>query len=79
MSYIPVVHYVGFRGDEFVRARRLFGGPVFVHRKWDRRAQREIAPEDTVIFAKGDDAQPLARHNGNDYDEEYGYALVALD
>lgn len=65
------VHYIGFRGDEFVRARRLFGGPVFIHRRWDRRAQRDIGPYDVVIFAVGDEAQPLARSNGDDLDERW--------
>ncbi|MCB1466593.1 MAG: hypothetical protein KDK08_05475 [Rhizobiaceae bacterium] len=63
------IHYVGFTGDEFVRARRLFGGPVMIHRRWDRRAQRDIGPDDMVIFATGDDTQPLSRFNGDDYDE----------
>lgn len=65
------VHYVGFRGDEFARARRLWGGPVFIHRRWDRRAQRDVGPDDTVIFAAGDEAQPLARSNGDDLDERW--------
>jgi len=63
------VHYVGFRGDEFVRARRIFGGPVFIHRRWDRRAQRDVGPGDVVIFATGDETQPIARSNGDDLDE----------
>jgi hypothetical protein len=67
----PCVHYVNFRGDEFLRARRLWGGPVFIHRKWDRRAQRDIGPDDVVIFGQGDEAQPLAEHNGNDLDERW--------
>lgn len=71
MSDLPprCVHYVGFRGDEFVRARRIFGGPVFIHRRWDRRAQRDVGPGDVVIFATGDETQPIARSNGDDLDE----------
>ena len=65
------VHYVGFRGDEFARARRLFGGPVFIHPRWDRRAQRDIGPGDVVIFAIGDERQPLARFNFDDLDEKW--------
>lgn len=68
---IPTVHYIGFRGDEFVRARRLWGGPVMIHRRWDRRAQRDIGPDDLVIFAEGDETQPLARWNGDDLDERW--------
>lgn len=66
----PIAHFVGFRGDEYARARRIWRGPAFIHRKWDRRAQRDIGPDDVVIFADGDEAQPLARSNGNDLDED---------
>lgn len=64
------VHYIGFRGDEFVRARRVFGGPVFIHRAWDRRALRDIGPEDLVVFASGDERQPFA-HNCDDITERH--------
>ncbi len=36
------IHYIGFRGDEFVRAHRIFGGPVMIHRVNDIRTQSEI-------------------------------------
>jgi len=46
------VHYIGLRGDEFVRAFRLFGGPAMIHRVHDIRAVSEIDPEtDLAIFA----------------------------
>ncbi|MDB5652319.1 MAG: hypothetical protein JWL62_3839 [Hyphomicrobiales bacterium] len=35
------------------------------------RAQRDIGEDDVVIFAQGDDTQPLARFNGNDIDESF--------
>jgi hypothetical protein len=68
---VPCVHYVGFRGDEYLRAKRIWGGPAFIHRRFDRRAQRDIGPNDTVIFATGDDTQPLARFTGDDLDERW--------
>ena len=46
------VHYIGFRGDEFTRACRLFGGPVMIHRVNDLRAQADIDPgTDLAIYA----------------------------
>lgn len=46
------VHYIGFRDDAFVRACRIFGGPVMIHRVNDRRTQSEIDPEtDLAIYA----------------------------
>lgn len=70
-NVIKCVHYIGFTGDEFIRARRLFGGPVFIHRKFDRRALRDIGPNDVVIFAVGDENQPIAKYNGEDIDERW--------
>ena len=58
----PALHFVGFRGDEYVRAQRVFGRTDFVHIGWDLRAQREIAPDDVVVFARGSaDQVPQAR------------------
>lgn len=47
------VHFVGFRGDEYTRARRVFGDPDFVHRRWDVRARQEVVGKDVVVFAAG--------------------------
>lgn len=64
------VHYVGFRDDRFLSAYRIFGGPRIIHRIWDQRAAREIGEDDIVVFANGDEHQPISRFNGNDIDEE---------
>jgi hypothetical protein len=45
---------------------RVFGRPDFIHRRWDKRARREIQPGDVLIFAEGDESQPW---NGDDLDE----------
>lgn len=63
------VHFVGFRGDEYNRARRVFGDPDFVHIGWDRRARRDIADGDTVIFARGEHNQQPGERNFNDINE----------
>ena len=65
-----VVHYIGFRDDAYVRARRIFGTPAVIHRWWDRRAVREIDPErDVVVFATGDWRQEPSQFNAPDLDE----------
>lgn len=48
----PVVHFVGFRGMEYVSAVRVWGQPHYVHLWLDRRAMRDIYPGDTVVFAQ---------------------------
>ena len=63
------LHFVGFRDDAYLRAVRVFGPPDFIHPRWDRRARREIADGDSVLFAVGDDTQEPARFNAPDYVE----------
>ncbi|MGQ3671805.1 hypothetical protein ACT6QG_05350 [Xanthobacter sp. TB0136] len=62
----PAVHFVGFRGEEYRSAVKVWGLPDFIHRWWDRRARREIAAHDTVIFAQGDWWQEPRRFNAQD-------------
>jgi hypothetical protein len=62
----PVVHFVGFRDDRFHAAVKVFGRPAFFHRVWDVRAQSDIAPEDTVVFAEGDETQPVRSFSFDD-------------
>lgn len=57
------VHFVGFRGEEWWSAIKVWGKPDFIHIGWDRRAQREIIPGDIVIFAQGDWTQPVSEYN----------------
>ena len=65
------VHYVGFRDDRFLNAFRIFGGPRIIHQIWDQRAAREIGEDDIVVFANGDEHQPISKFNGNDIDEQF--------
>jgi hypothetical protein len=65
------VHYVGFRDDRYWNAYRVFGGPRVIHRRWDFYATRDVGPDDVVIFAQGDEAQPVAERNATDLDERW--------
>lgn len=47
------LHFIGFRGGEYLSAVRVWGLPDFVHRNFDRRALGDFAPHDTVVFANG--------------------------
>lgn len=51
----PVIHFVGFRGEEYHNAVKVFGTPDFIHRIWDIRAAAEAQPEDVVVFARAKD------------------------
>ena len=66
------VHYVGFRDDRYWHAFKVFGGPRIIHRWWDRRAQRDVGPDDIVVFADGDEQQKPKQYNAPDLDEPDG-------
>lgn len=65
----PAVHFVGFRDERYWNAVKVWGKPSFIHRGWDTRAKREIADVDTVVFAKGTEADEPTRFTYNDIDE----------
>jgi hypothetical protein len=60
------VHFVGFRDERFYNAVAVFGQPDFIHRVWDNRAVQEVAPGDTVVFAKGTEDQPVKEFTFDD-------------
>jgi hypothetical protein len=66
----PCVHFVGFRDDRYSAAVRVWGRPDFVHRWWGKRARREIAEGDTVVFATGEWTQEPSRYNAPDITED---------
>jgi hypothetical protein len=49
----PCTHFVGFRGNEYHSAVKIFGKPDFYHPKFDIRAKADITEGDTVVFANG--------------------------
>jgi hypothetical protein len=67
----PALHFVAFKGDEYWSAVKVWGRPGFIHRRLDLRARRDLADEDTVIFAQGTEADPPAVKSGDDLREEY--------
>ena len=42
-----------------------------IHRSWDFYATRDVGPDDTVVFANGDDTQPVAARSATDLDERW--------
>jgi len=47
----PCTHFVGFRGNEYHSAVKIFGKPDFYHPKFDIRAKADITEGDTVVLA----------------------------
>lgn len=65
----PAVHFVGFRGEEYWSAVKVWGRPGFIHRLNDTRMRRELHPCDTVVFANGAE-QRISDRNGSDLSEK---------
>lgn len=65
----PAIHYIGFRGDEYNAALRIFGPPDFVHLGWDRWAKQEVADRDVAIFARGTFDDPPSAYSFPDLRE----------
>lgn len=66
----PAVHFVGFRGEEYQSAVRIWGVPDFYHRVWDQRAQCEIAESDTVVFAYKADPEYVCPYTFDDSNQD---------
>jgi hypothetical protein len=69
LGYKPATHFVGFCGEEYLSARRVFGLPDFFHVSWDSRAAREIAPGDLVVFGPKADPDHVTPHSHDDSNE----------
>lgn len=66
-DYEPCVHFIGFTEmSQFQNAVNVFGYPDVIHRLWDRRAQIDVMPNDTAVFAKGTEATPVVPYNFDD-------------
>ena len=57
------VHFIGFRGDEYNSAVKIWGQPDFIHPVHDRRAYIEIDKEnDILIFAGKERPEILSKY-----------------
>ena len=52
MYHGRIVHFFGFRGDEYISAVRVWGQPDFIHPIHDRRSYVDYDPiNDIGVFA----------------------------
>tara|TARA_R110000823_G_scaffold303924_1_gene425406 strand:- start:1629 stop:1832 length:204 start_codon:yes stop_codon:yes gene_type:complete len=61
------VHFIGFRGDEYHRAARVFGTPDFVHMTHDRRMYGDVGEDDILVFAAKADPDNVSDYNWQDH------------
>lgn len=69
-SIRPVLHFVGFRGEEYHSAIRVFGTPDFIHIGWDVWAKQAVAPSDVAVFARGTFDDEPSRYSFPDIRED---------
>lgn len=70
MYHGRTVHFIGFRGEEYNTASRVYGKPDYIHKNWDRRARREIDFDaDVLVFANAATPDVLVR-NAPDINED---------
>lgn len=60
------LHFVGFVGDEYTRAVKVFGEPDFVHRWNDGRCREMIVDGDVAVYANGAEAPRKSPYNFDD-------------
>ena len=59
----PSIHFFGFRGDEYNRAKKIWGEPDFIHPVHDRRAYIEIDTDiDILIFANKERPEKIRKY-----------------
>ena len=63
-----VVHFVGFRGEEYWSAVKVFGKPTFIHRWHDHRMYGDVAKADTLIFGPKADPAHVAEFSDQDHE-----------
>ena len=62
------VHFIGFRGDEFVRAQLVFGRPDFVHLIHDHRLYGDVGPDDLLVFGPKADPDHISKYSWQDHE-----------
>jgi hypothetical protein len=50
MMSAPRLHFIGFRGEEYWSAVRVWGRPDFIHEYATWSVLGDCAPDDTVIY-----------------------------
>jgi hypothetical protein len=63
MSKKVCTHFIGFRGDEYNSAKKIWGEPDFVHPVHDKRAYVEIDKDnDVLIFANKERPEVISKY-----------------
>ena len=64
----PHVHFIGFRGEEYLSAVLVFGQPDFIHKWHDRRMYGDIGDGDVLVFANKETEDHIRHHTWQDHE-----------
>jgi hypothetical protein len=62
------IHFVGFRGEEYWAAVKVFGKPDFIHRWHDARMYGDIGDHDILVFGPGADPARINKYSWQDHE-----------
>lgn len=65
---MPSIHFIGFRGDEYTRAKRVWGEPDFIHKWHDSRMYGDVGDGDTLIFANKTRPEFISEYSWQDHE-----------
>ena len=58
------VHFIGFRGNEYNNAVKVFGEPDFVHMSHDQRMYGEVdLDKDVLVFGPKSDPRKICEYS----------------
>lgn len=62
------VHFIGFRGDEYNRAIRVFGPPDFIHMWHDARLYGDVGENDILVFGSKAHPDHISKYSWQDHE-----------
>jgi len=64
----PHVHFIGFRGEEYWSAVKIFGVPDFIHLIHDNRLYGDVGEHDILIFGPKADPYRISQFSWQDHE-----------
>lgn len=61
-------HFIGFRGEEYWNAVKVFGLPDFIHMWHDNRMYGDVGEEDILIFASKANPNHISKYSWQDHE-----------
>lgn len=62
------MHFIGFRGEEYCSAVRVWGQPDFVHLIHDHRLYGDVGPDDVLVFGPKADPAVISEYSWQDHE-----------